>query len=925
MYVVACVSVCGVVWCAPGMAFPSEGLEKTYRNNIDDVARLLDERHKGHYMIYNLAAPRSYDYKKFDNKVHTWCAFPDHHSPPLSLLFKICHSIHLWLLEDPANVVVVHCLAGKGRTGTVIGAYFIYSGLFNNAGDALQYFAGKRSLTLWGVTNPSQRRVVEDFALTRHGEKPFPEPLMLKKIRMHTIPNFDNRGCAPYVELFGTNKGYLIFSGAFSPDTAEPIEPPFCPCDGPQVIDFPIRRPVRSDIVLVFKHVTPIYRTEPIVPMFRVQFHTGLLKLKRKGANKHICIFNLSDLDDAYKDKRFSRGFKLELIFANMDEDAIRAHIAQEEELMQEEFALWNMTPAGPLDGSTCFFPAQPEALKAKIEQAQHCTNVTGRTPEKSGYLTKQGHRVKNWKRRWWVLKDGSLSYFKNPRALKPLGTIPVDSIMAVMQRDDHMGAEAVFAARWKPAHETPVTCLLCVEKYLWTGCADGSLSLWDSHTGTIYFSFQAHEKGSPITSLVLARDYVLSAGDDGVIHVWDKMCNDIIILKGHEIHANICMTYVEVKDVRMLFSADSTGSIRIWNMSQFKCEGSIKLDLGINAMCVFGPTIWLAVDCLLYTFDYRNWKTKGIPWKAHDKPITSILRVGPDIWTCSEDRSIHVWSGVDRTKIKTLRRQNGTILNLALIGHDVWSSADDDTVVLWNAKSRKFASDIKSKHAKKLIGVVDIGAGTVLSISQNDRSVVVWNYIRDITNCFELVTGAESYFVQADTQEERDDWVELIDQVRAKAILTSEAVSRKGNKIQVRVVQLRDLASRGAEDESGFIFARVMLAQQDPVKSYSTALYRQKSRQDDPQFDHEPFEFTVLNQQAELMVQVWQQGEKGASDTLLGFVTLAVQELMLPGTERVDTWLGLRQPGEREKGLVQTEHAGVGGDVRIVVTFTTF
>jgi len=50
------------------MAFPSEGYEKVYRNNIDDVSRLLNEKHKGHFYVYNLS-DRAYDYEKFDNNV----------------------------------------------------------------------------------------------------------------------------------------------------------------------------------------------------------------------------------------------------------------------------------------------------------------------------------------------------------------------------------------------------------------------------------------------------------------------------------------------------------------------------------------------------------------------------------------------------------------------------------------------------------------------------------------------------------------------------------------------------------------------------------------------------------------------------------------------------------------------------------------
>ena len=43
-------------------------------------------------------------------QVVDWCGFPDHHPPPLALMFRIVHDMDAWLQADPDNVIVVHCL-----------------------------------------------------------------------------------------------------------------------------------------------------------------------------------------------------------------------------------------------------------------------------------------------------------------------------------------------------------------------------------------------------------------------------------------------------------------------------------------------------------------------------------------------------------------------------------------------------------------------------------------------------------------------------------------------------------------------------------------------------------------------------------------------------------------------------------------------
>lgn len=64
------------------MSFPGEGLEKAYRNDINEVqildynkvACFMKEKHKNDFQIYNLSG-RNYDYNKFMNKVYDFVWF----------------------------------------------------------------------------------------------------------------------------------------------------------------------------------------------------------------------------------------------------------------------------------------------------------------------------------------------------------------------------------------------------------------------------------------------------------------------------------------------------------------------------------------------------------------------------------------------------------------------------------------------------------------------------------------------------------------------------------------------------------------------------------------------------------------------------------------------------------------------------------
>ena len=54
--------------------------------------------------------------------------------------------------------------------------------------------------------------------------------------------------------------------------------------------------------------------------------------------------------------------------------------------------------------------------------------------PEKAGWLQSQGEHIKNWRRRWFVLKDGFLFRFASADvavASKPRGVVDLSKVRA--------------------------------------------------------------------------------------------------------------------------------------------------------------------------------------------------------------------------------------------------------------------------------------------------------------------------------------------------------------------------------------------------------------------------------------------------------------------------------------------------------------
>lgn len=151
---------------------------RAYRNPLDALVNFLDAKHDKEWCIWEFRAEGTgYPDSEVGGRIHHF-PWPDHHPPPFALIPAMMASMRNWLQDlddheqkDAENknesshkgkrVAVVHCKAGKGRSGTVACSYLISEQGWKLT-DALQRFTERRMRVGFGagVSIPSQLRWV---------------------------------------------------------------------------------------------------------------------------------------------------------------------------------------------------------------------------------------------------------------------------------------------------------------------------------------------------------------------------------------------------------------------------------------------------------------------------------------------------------------------------------------------------------------------------------------------------------------------------------------------------------------------------------------------------------------------------------------------------------------------------------------------
>ncbi|XP_035984356.1 tensin isoform X3 [Fundulus heteroclitus] len=281
------------------LSFPAGAEERSYINNLKEVAAMLRSKHGEHYLVLNLSEQRN-DLTKLNHKVLEF-GWPDHHAPALDKICSMCKAIDTWLGGDQRNVVLLHNKGNRGRTGVVVAAYMHYSNISASADQALDRFAMRRFYEdkALPMGQPSQRRYVQYFNGLLSGHiKINNKPLFLHHVIMHGIPNFESKGgCRPFLKIYQAmqpvyTSGIYNVQGDSNTSICITIEPGLL---------------LKGDILLKCYHKR--YRSPTRDVVFRVQFHTCAI-------HDLGVVFGKAELDETFKDERFPEYGKVEFVFS---------------------------------------------------------------------------------------------------------------------------------------------------------------------------------------------------------------------------------------------------------------------------------------------------------------------------------------------------------------------------------------------------------------------------------------------------------------------------------------------------------------------------------------------------------------------------------------------------------------------------------
>jgi phosphatidylinositol-3,4,5-trisphosphate 3-phosphatase/dual-specificity protein phosphatase PTEN len=271
------------------MGYPASGIEGLYRNRKEDAIKFLEHRHAKNYWVFNFCPLRenSYDAEIFGGRVSRY-PFPDHHAPPLAIMPLVAREMNEWLRGSPERVAVLHCKAGKGRSGTMACTYL----LSQNDEPTPPKLQRSHSAAEWAKkrTDSTIDALPE---MTSHAQEPKLSPVLetakAPPSDAEGLLDIDSGGLPPRSSTPNKEKSFTdALKGVLDLHTARRMKPPSekAPQKVKQGVSIPSQRRFLNYWALLLAHDAPKHMWNPSLPKQKVRITQLRLRMHETSAMK---------------------------------------------------------------------------------------------------------------------------------------------------------------------------------------------------------------------------------------------------------------------------------------------------------------------------------------------------------------------------------------------------------------------------------------------------------------------------------------------------------------------------------------------------------------------------------------------------------------------------------------------------------------